>query len=352
MVGSRTHRRADRPPTLAIARLRIEIAMQRGLARVVDDVTLEVWPGEVVGVIGESGSGKTMTALSVLGLMPRRARIAAGEIRLQGGVITHLPDPERRKLRGDRVAFIPQDALRALNPVLRVDRQVGEPLNIHRRTPWEKAKQRAVELLRAVHLPRPAERAREYPHQFSGGMQQRAMIAMGLALEPELLIADEPTTALDVTVQAQVLKLLREIRDTHGTAILFITHDLGVIAELCEWVYVMYAGAVLEQGPVERLFAQPAHPYTQMLLRATPTVRTVQAELLSIPGQIPQPFGLPAGCRFADRCPHRFDRCSSEPPHLHAGPEHTARCWLLSDDPVRLPHESAIGAVRPSTSSG
>jgi oligopeptide/dipeptide ABC transporter ATP-binding protein len=331
MSDVRRHRRADRPATLAIDRLRIEIAMQRGVARVVDDVTLEVWPGEIVGVIGESGSGKTMTALSVLGLMPRRAGIAAGDILLQGQPITRLADSERRKLRGDRIAFIPQDALRALNPVLRVDRQVGEPLNIHRRTSWEKAKQRAVELLGAVHLPRPAERAREYPHQFSGGMQQRAMIAMGLALEPELLIADEPTTALDVTVQAQVLKLLREIRDAHGTAILFITHDLGVIAELCDWVYVMYAGAVLEQGPVERLFAQPAHPYTQMLLQATPTVRTVQAELLSIPGQIPQPFDLPAGCRFADRCPHRFDRCSSEPPHLRVDAEHTARCWLLSD---------------------
>jgi peptide/nickel transport system ATP-binding protein len=183
-----------------------------------------------------------------------------------------------------------------------------------------------------VHLPHPVERAREHPHQFSGGMQQRAMIAMGLALEPELLIADEPTTALDVTVQAQVLKLLREIRDTHGMAILFITHDLGVIAELCDWVYVMYAGAVLEQGSVQGLFTQPAHPYTQMLLRATPTVRAVQAELLSIPGQIPQPFDLPAGCRFADRCPRRFDRCGNEPPHFHVGAEHTARCWLLSDD--------------------
>jgi oligopeptide/dipeptide ABC transporter ATP-binding protein len=351
MVEARPHRRGDRPATLAIERLRIEIAMRRGVARVVDDVTLEVWPGEIVGIIGESGSGKTMTALSVLGLMPRPARIAAGDIHLQGQAITRLPDAERRKLRGDRVAFIPQDALRALNPVLRVDRQVGEPLNIHRGTAWEKAKQRAVELLGAVHLPRPAERAREYPHQFSGGMQQRAMIAMGLALEPELLIADEPTTALDVTVQAQVLKLLREIRDTHGTAILFITHDLGVIAELCDWVYVMYAGAVLEQGPVERLFGQPAHPYTKMLLRATPTVRTVQAELLSIPGQIPQPFDLPGGCRFADRCPQRFERCTSEPPHIQVEAEHTARCWLLSDDPVRL-HESGISAVRPSTSSG
>jgi oligopeptide/dipeptide ABC transporter ATP-binding protein len=322
---------------LAIDSLRVEIATRRGLARVIDDVSLEVWPGEIVGVIGESGSGKTMTALSLLGLMPRRARIAAGEIALGGETITHLPDAARRRLRGSRVAFIPQDALRALNPVLRVDLQVGEPANIHRRTPWEQAKAQAVELLRAVHLKEPEQRAREYPHQFSGGMQQRAMIAMGLALEPELLIADEPTTALDVTVQAQVLKLLREIRDTHGTAILFITHDLGVIVELCDWVYVMYAGSVLEEGPVDRLFAHPAHPYTQMLLRATPTVRTVQAELLSIPGQIPQPFELPVGCRFADRCPRRFERCASEPPSLQYEAGHTARCWLLAESPADAP---------------
>jgi len=329
MGDRRRHRRSDRPPTLAIEGLRVEIAMPRGMARVIDDVSLEVWPGEIVGVIGESGSGKTMTALAVLGLTPHRARLTAGAIKLGDRPITHLPESERRKLRGDRIAFIPQDALRALNPVLRVDLQVGEPCNIHRATPWEQAKQRALELLAAVHLKEPAERAREFPHQFSGGMQQRAMIAMGLALEPELLIADEPTTALDVTVQAQVLKLLREIRDTHGAAILFITHDLGVIAELCDWVYVMYAGAVLEQGPVEGLFAHPAHPYTQMLLRATPTVRTVQAELLSIPGQIPQPFDLPSGCRFADRCPHRFDRCAAEPPPQPVEVDHTARCWLL-----------------------
>jgi oligopeptide/dipeptide ABC transporter ATP-binding protein len=338
---ARPHRRTDRPPSLAIDNLRVDIATRRGPARVIDDVSLEVWPGEIVGVIGESGSGKTMTALSLLGLMPRRARISAGEIKLGGETITHLPDAARRRLRGSRVAFIPQDALRALNPVLRVDLQVGEPANIHRRTPWEQAKAAAVELLRAVHLRDPERRAREYPHQFSGGMQQRAMIAMGLALEPELLIADEPTTALDVTVQAQVLKLLREIRDTHGTAILFITHDLGVIVELCDWVYVMYAGSVLEEGPVERLFAHPAHPYTQMLLRATPTVRTVQAELLSIPGQIPQPFELPAGCRFADRCPHRFERCASEPPNLQFEAGHTARCWLLVESPAAAPAPTA-----------
>ncbi len=329
MEGERRHRRSDRPPTLQIEDLTVEIAGRRGTARIIDRVDLEVWPGEIAGLIGESGSGKTMTALSVLDLLPRRARVAGGRIRLQGHALDGLARAERRRIRGDRVALIPQDALRALNPVLRIDLQVGEPLAIHRATPWERARARAVELLASVHLKQPEERAREYPHQFSGGMQQRAMIAMGLALEPELLIADEPTTALDVTVQAQVLRLLREIRETHGAAILFITHDLAVIAELCDWVYVMYAGAVLEQGPVERIFAQPSHPYTRALLQATPTVRSVQETLLSIPGQIPLPFELPTGCRFADRCPHRFARCAAEPPHLAAEPDHTARCWLV-----------------------
>src|SRR5262249_15034072 len=181
--------------------------------------------------------------------------IAAGTIRLAGESLLDLPPARRRALRGDRLAFIPQDALRALNPVLRVDVQVGEPLSIHRRTPWAAARRKAVELLAAVHLREPAVRAREYPHQFSGCMQQRAMIAMGLALEPQLLVADEPTTALDVTVQAQVLRLLQEIRAGHGTSILFITHDLGIVAELCDRVYVMYAGAIVEQGPVERILA-------------------------------------------------------------------------------------------------
>jgi oligopeptide/dipeptide ABC transporter ATP-binding protein len=328
-MEARPHRRSDRPPTLAAEGLSVEFASRRGVARVVDQVSLEVWPGEIVGLIGESGSGKTMTALSVLGLMPRTARIAGGTIVLSGEPLTGMAEERRRSLRGDRLAYIPQDAMRALNPVLRIDRQVGEPLPIHRGTPWAQARARAVDLLRAVHIREPERRAQEYPHQFSGGMQQRAMVAMGLALEPELLIADEPTTALDVTVQAQVLKLMREIRDTHGTAMLFITHDLGVVAELCDWVYVMYAGAVLEQGPVERIFLRPSHPYTQALLRATPTVRTVQEELVSIPGQIPSPFELPSGCRFADRCPHRFEKCAQEPPHLAVEAEHSARCWLV-----------------------
>jgi oligopeptide/dipeptide ABC transporter ATP-binding protein len=204
---------------------------------------------------------------------------------------------------------------------------VGEPLTIHRASGWPAALRRAVELLGSVHLREPARRATEYPHQFSGGMQQRAMIAMGIALEPRLLIADEPTTALDVTVQAQVLRLLREIRDTHGTAVLFITHDLGLITELCERVYVMYAGNVVEQGPVRALFAQPAHPYTQALLRATPTVHSVTTHLASIPGQIPLPRDWPAGCHFADRCPVAFERCRTPPPFFPIGDGHLSRCW-------------------------
>jgi oligopeptide/dipeptide ABC transporter ATP-binding protein len=332
MAAVRRHARPGEPPALEIASLTIAHRGWRGTARLTDAVSLEVWPGEIVGLIGESGSGKTMTALAALGLLPRDIVIAGGDLRLAGQSLMGLSKAELRAIRGDRIAMIPQDAMRALNPVLRIDRQVGEPYVIHRASAWSAARSRAVELLADVHLREPERRAQEYPHQFSGGMQQRAMIAMGLALEPELLIADEPTTALDVTVQAQVLQLLREIRDRRGTAILFITHDLGVVAELCDWVYVIYAGVIVEHGPVAALFTNPAHPYTQALLRATPTVRSVQAELLSIPGQIPSPLALPSGCRFADRCPRRFARCAEEPPDLAAEPGHGARCWLLEHE--------------------
>jgi oligopeptide/dipeptide ABC transporter ATP-binding protein len=327
MDQAKYDREARSQSILETEELSIEFDTPRGIARVVDRVTLSVRPGEIVGIIGESGSGKTLTALSVLGLLPKRARIASGSIRLAGESLIGLPESRWRKIRGQRVALIPQDALRALNPVLRVDTQIGEPLNLHRRTPWQAARRRAVDLLAAVHLRDPVRQATKYPHQFSGGMQQRAMIAMGLALEPQLLIADEPTTALDVTVQAQVLKLLHEIRGTYNTAILFITHDLGVVAELCDWVYVMYAGAIVEQGSVDRVLTRPSHPYTEALLRATPTVRRVRDELVSIPGQIPLPSDLPAGCRFADRCALAFDPCRQDPPPFTVEHEHTARCW-------------------------
>ncbi|WEK51655.1 MAG: ABC transporter ATP-binding protein [Candidatus Kaistia colombiensis] len=261
----------DGRPTLSIRDLTVDFPKRTGSFRAVDGVSLDVWPGEIVGVIGESGSGKTMTALSTLRMLPKRA-VVSGSIELGKRRILDLSPAEMRKLRGDRLSFIPQDAMRALNPTMRIGRQVGEPLVLHRGLPVRAAVSRAVDLLKAVHVREPERRVEDYPHGFSGGMQQRAMIAMGLALEPELIIADEPTTALDVTVQAQVLKLLKEIRDREATSILFITHDLGVVAELCDWVYVMYRGKIVEQGSVERIFTDPRDDYTKMLLAATPTL--------------------------------------------------------------------------------
>lgn len=272
MATDRKHCIAGKIPTLSISDLTIEFARRTGVARVVDNVTLEVWPGEIVGVIGESGSGKTLTALSTLRMLPKRARVMGGKIRLGKTSILDLSEHEMRDLRGSRMALIPQDAMQSLNPTLRIGCQVGEPLELHKGASLRAAAAAAVRLLTAVHIRDPESRARAFPHEFSGGMQQRAMIAMGLALEPELLIADEPSTALDVTVQAQVLKLLREIRDTSGTSILFITHDLGVVAELCDWVYVMRHGKIVETGSVEQIFAAPKEDYTRMLLAATPSI--------------------------------------------------------------------------------
>ncbi len=260
------------PPTLRVRDLSIEFSRRQGPLRVVDGVSLDVWPGEIVGVIGESGSGKTLTSLAALRMLPKRARIASGSLHLRTTSILGLGDREMRALRGDRIALIPQDAMQSLNPTLRIGRQVGEPLELHSGFSIRRAAKAAVRLLDSVHIRDPQARVREYPHQFSGGMQQRAMIAMGLALEPDLIIADEPTTALDVTVQAQVLTLLKEIRDTKGTSILFITHDLGVVAQLCDWVYVMREGRIVEEGSIERIFTAPKAEYTRMLLAATPSI--------------------------------------------------------------------------------
>lgn len=264
--------------TLAIENLCIEFPGRGGPRRVVDQVSLTIRRGEIVAVIGESGSGKTLTALAVLGLLPRTAKLTNGRIHLDGCPLLDLRRDDRRRLLGNRLAYIPQDALRALNPTMLIADQVGEPYVVHRQTSWGKARQLAVDLLGAVHLKEPERRGSEYPHQFSGGMQQRAMIAMGLALEPSLLIADEPTTALDVTVQAQVIDLLREIREEHGTSIMFITHDLGLVADFCDRVYVMYAGRVVEEGHVEDVFDQPRHPYTRTLLSASLSVTAAREE--------------------------------------------------------------------------
>jgi peptide/nickel transport system ATP-binding protein len=310
-------------PVLKIDHLTVEFPGRR----VVDDVSVTVGRGEIVAVIGESGSGKTLTALAVLGLLPRQAQVKSGKADLNGRSLLDLTREERRGVLGDRLAFIPQDAMRALNPTIQVGDQVGEPLVLHRASPWAKARQAAIGLLQAVHLKEPERRAVEYPHQFSGGMQQRAMIAMGLALEPELLIADEPTTALDVTVQAQVIRLLQEVRDLHGTSILFITHDLGLVADFCDRVYVMYAGQIVEEGPVSAIFGQPRHPYTAALLAATPSATTRVDRLDAIPGQIPMAGDMPAGCVFAPRCAFAREACGQAPSLQEIARNHRLRCF-------------------------
>ena len=268
----RVHDTPGTLPILTVEGLSIEFSRRRVWTPVVHDVSMKVMPGEIVGVIGESGSGKTLSALATLRLLPRQARVASGRMRLGDIDISAQSEGQMRALRGNRIALIPQDAMQALNPTMRVGLQVAEPLSLHSGKALKAVVGAATQLLEAVGIARPAEQARAFPHQFSGGMQQRAMIAMGLALAPSLLIADEPTTALDVTVQAQVLDLLRNIRTTRGTSILFITHDLGVVAELCDWVYVMRHGRIVEQGSVARIFRNPQEDYTQMLLAATPSI--------------------------------------------------------------------------------
>lgn len=275
MTELRKHAPSDEVPTLRIRDLSIKFARRRGPdLSVVDGVSLDIWPREIVGVIGESGSGKTLTAMATLQMLPKRALVASGTIHLSDTSLHDRTEREMRALRGDRIALIPQDAMQSLNPTMRIGRQVGEPLELHSGFGVARAREAARKLLESVHIREPETRVREYPHQFSGGMQQRAMIAMGLALNPQLIIADEPTTALDVTVQAQVLKLLREIRDRDGSSILFITHDLGVVAEICDWVYVMRQGRIVEEGAVRQIFTAPKADYTRELLDATPSIHT------------------------------------------------------------------------------
>ncbi len=276
MTEPRAHALSAKPPTLRIRDLSIEFARRRGPdLRVVDQVSIDIWPGEIVGVIGESGSGKTLTSLATLKMLPKQARIAEGTMHLGETSLHDRTERQMRELRGDQIALIPQDAMQALNPTMRIGRQVGEPLELHSGYGQAQAMDSAQKLLKSVHIREPETRVREYPHQFSGGMQQRAMIAMGLALNPQLIIADEPTTALDVTVQAQILKLLREIRDREGASILFITHDLGVVAEICDWVYVMRHGRIVEEGALRKIFMAPQAEYTRQLLEATPSIHTV-----------------------------------------------------------------------------
>ncbi len=301
--------------------------------RAVDDVSFSIKQGETLGLVGESGSGKTMTALSILRLLPRFAKIVQGEILFNGKDLVKVSESEIREIRGNEISMIFQDPMTSLNPVYNVGFQISEAILAHKKMLRSEVSQRVLELLRLVGIPSPEKRMKDFPHEFSGGMRQRIMIAMAIACNPKLLIADEPTTALDVTIQAQVLELMRDLRAKIGTSILLITHDLGVIAEMCDRVAVMYAGQIVEYADVYSLFKNPAHPYTSGLLRSLPGLNVgLGKKLYSIEGVVPDMINIPAGCRFHPRCEKAFDRCRVEvPPFYNVGSRQYARCFLYSD---------------------
>src|SRR6476469_4590040 len=300
---------------LEVNNLRTHFPTRRGLVRAVDGVSFYLDRGELLGLVGESGCGKSMTALSVMRLIAPPGKIVEGEILFDGQDLLKLSDAEMRQMRGDDIAMIFQDPMTSLNPVFTVGEQIAEALRLHRKLSRKDAKHAAIEAMREVAIPDPARRIDDYPHQLSGGMRQRVMIAMALACDPKLLIADEPTTALDVTIQAQILELLNELRKNRELAVLLITHDLGVVAEVADRVAVMYTGRIVEESPVEELFARPRHPYTECLLRSGPKLTSAtaakQERLETIEGTVPSPTDLPPGCHFAPRCPYRMPRCTT-----------------------------------------
>jgi oligopeptide/dipeptide ABC transporter ATP-binding protein len=320
-------------PILSVSDLRVDFATDGGVVHAVDRVSFNVEAGEVVAIVGESGCGKSVTAQTLMGLTRSPNTTISGSVTFGGRDLTQLPDDELRSLRGEHIAMIFQDPMTSLNPVYRVGDQIAEMIRAHRQVSKKDAVARAVELLRSVGIPNPERRVRDYPHEFSGGMRQRVMIAMALALEPEVLIADEPTTALDVTIQAQILGLLRTLNREKNTAVVLITHDLGVVAEIADKVVVMYAGQVVEEAPLEELFYQPRHPYTWGLLGSIPRPDEPRPDRLTqIPGHPPSLLDPPTGCRFAARCAYSFDDCTQPPPLKSCSDGgHLDRCWLPGD---------------------
>ena len=299
----------------------------RGLVPAVDGVDFILHKGETLGIVGESGCGKSMTAMSILHLLPPKGEIVDGSIQFKGQDITHLPPKEMARLRGKEIAMIFQEPMTSLNPVYTVGWQISEMILRHEPMTKKQAKEKAIEMLRLVNIPAPEKRVDEYPHELSGGMRQRVMIAMALSCNPELLIADEPTTALDVTIQAQILDLMRNLKKSLNTSIIMITHDLGVVAEMSDYVLVMYAGMVMEYSDVATLFQQPLHPYTQGLMKALPRLDDPQDKLYVIKGAVPSLYHLPAGCRFWPRCPYATERCKQEMPGLYQIGERKVRCF-------------------------
>jgi oligopeptide/dipeptide ABC transporter ATP-binding protein len=323
-------------PLLEVKGLKTYFYTEDGVVRAVDGVSFEVYPGEVLGLVGESGCGKSVTSLSIMRLISKPGRIDEGQILLDGEDLLKLPEEEMIKVRGNRISMIFQQPQTALNPVFKVGDQLAEVLDVHQDLGREAGWKRAVALLKMVGVPDPERRAEAYPHELSGGMAQRVMIAMALACIPELLIADEPTTALDVTIQAQILDLMRDLRREMGTSVILITHDLGVVAEMAERVAVMYAGEIVEQTDVNTLFDQPLHPYTQGLIGSIPVLGEIKDKLDVIPGSVPNLVNLPPGCRFAPRCQARFKYactiCAEVKPELtEVKPGHLVRCWLYQN---------------------
>ncbi len=341
-------------PVLQVQNLSTSFFTDDGEVRAVRNVSFDLHPGETLAIVGESGSGKSVTALSILGLVQRPGEIVGGKILFKEQDLVQMPTEELREIRGRDIAMIFQDPLSSLNPVLRVGFQIDEAMRAHDKIPADRVEARGIELLTEVRVPDAARRTKDYPHQFSGGMRQRAMIAMGLANRPDILIADEPTTALDVTVQAQILELLRDLNEDMGTSIMLITHNLGVVAGLCQRVLVMYAGEIVEEGPVEQIFESPQHPYTWSLLRSLPRIDADRRERLrSIEGLPPDLIALPPGCKFSPRCPFRLERCFRDEPRLdEVGSGRRASCWVTMK---RAHAEMGAGGIvdtRPGAASG
>jgi peptide/nickel transport system ATP-binding protein len=321
-------------PLLEVEDLRTWFYTRDGIVRAVDGVSYRVYPGETLAVVGESGCGKSVTSLSILRLIPSPpGKIVARRLAFEGRNLLELTEAEMRSIRGNEISMIFQEPMTSLNPVLTIGRQIAEALVLHQRLHWRGATARAIEMLRLVDIPEPERRVKQYPHELSGGMRQRVMIAMALSCNPKLLIADEPTTALDVTIQAQILDLMRELKAKTGAAIVLITHDLGVVAEMAQRVVVMYAGRKVEEAPVERLFARPLHPYTKGLLGSIPRLAEAAAgdarkRLAEIPGMVPSLTDVVGGCLFAPRCPHATARCAAEyPPLEEKAAGHWVACW-------------------------
>ncbi|MBS0531655.1 MAG: ABC transporter ATP-binding protein [Proteobacteria bacterium] len=325
-------------PVLSVKSLRVEFATRRGVLRAIDDISFDIAKGEVLGVVGESGAGKSVTGNAVIGLIDLPGRIASGEIRLSGLRIDNLSVEELRRIRGKRIGMIFQDPLTSLNPLYKVGDQITETIRAHSDVSESAARKRAIELLAEVGIPAPEKRIDAYPHEFSGGMRQRVVIALAICADPELIIADEPTTALDVSVQAQIISLIRRLGRDHGTAVMLVTHDMGVIAETCDRVAVMYSGRIAEIGPVQDVIRNPLHPYAKGLMGAIPTLAIEAERLVQIPGSMPRLSAIPPGCAFNPRCASAFDRCRVERPEPIPCGEQRVACHLYDGEPAKKDH--------------